>query len=226
MVESDESKIEIFWDLYNAKYDTGPEPVNGFFVAILIDAELVLILGEETMTKKFKTRRIPLAKVSLLSRREHCSGNTIYTTKTQFCENGTLHDILIKCSGENEGLNYPVLSVCIDNKTVIRVKRLQWNFRGNQSIFVDGLVVELLWDVHDWFFNPAHSGYAVFMFRTKSELDSRLWLQEKTTLGDEDTFEFSLLICASHGLFRRCSKRVTTGLEGEAMQLQACSYVL
>ncbi|KAE9585800.1 hypothetical protein Lalb_Chr24g0395171 [Lupinus albus] len=196
LLESDELKIEIFWDFYNAKYDTGPEPVNDFFVAILIDAEVVLILGEVTMTKKFKTRRIPLAKVSLLSRREHCSGNTIYKTKTQFCENGTLHDILIKCSGENEGLHYPVLSVCIDNKTVIRVKRLQWNFRGNHPIFVDGLVVDLLWDVHNWFFNPAPSGYAVFMFRTKTELDSRLWLEEKTVLRDEDTFEFSLLIYA------------------------------
>jgi hypothetical protein len=34
------------------------------------------------------------------------------------------------------------------------VKQLQWNFRGNQTIFVDNLLVDLMWDVHDWFFNP------------------------------------------------------------------------
>ncbi|XP_061345429.1 uncharacterized protein LOC133291217 [Gastrolobium bilobum] len=197
LLESDESKVEVFWDLSNAKYDTGPEPVDGFYVAILVDAELGLILGdmaEEAVTKKLKTRTL-LAKVSLLSRREHCSGNTLYTTKAQFCDTGTLHDILIRCSGENEGLKSPVLSVCIDKKTVIRVKRLQWNFRGNQTIFVDGLLVDLLWDVHNWFFNPA-SGYAVFMFRTRSGLDSRLWLEEKSTLKDKDRVEFSLLIYA------------------------------
>ncbi|KAJ1401773.1 hypothetical protein SESBI_28534 [Sesbania bispinosa] len=196
---SDESKVEVFWDLSNAKYDTGPEPVDGFYVAVLVDAEIVLILGdmaEEALTKKLKSRTL-LAKVSLLSRREHCSGNTLYTTKAQFCDTGNWHDILIRCSGENEGFKYPVLSVCIDKKTVIRVKRLQWNFRGNQTIFVDGLLVDLLWDVHNWFFNnPVSSGYAVFMFRTRSGLDSRLWLEEKSAMKDKDRVEFSLLIYA------------------------------
>ncbi|KAK7272206.1 hypothetical protein RJT34_28672 [Clitoria ternatea] len=197
VLESDESKVEVFWDLSNAKYETGPEPVEGFYVAILFDAEIGLILGdmaEETVSKKFKTRTV-LAKVSLLSRHEHCSGNTLYTTKAQFCDTGTWHDILIRCSGENEGFKSPMFSVCIDKKTVIRVKRLQWNFRGNQTIFVDGLLVDLLWDVHNWFFNPA-SGYAVFMFRTRSGLDSRLWLEEKIAQKDKDRVEFSLLIYA------------------------------
>ncbi|ESW22094.1 hypothetical protein PHAVU_005G126700 [Phaseolus vulgaris] len=194
VLESEDSKVEVFWDLSKAKYETGPEPVEGFYVAILVDAEIGLVLGEEDVVKKFKTRTL-LAKVSLLSRREHCSGNAVYATKAQFCDTGTWHDILIRCSGENEGLKAPVLSVCIDKKTVIRVKRLQWNFRGNQTIFVDGLLVDLLWDVHNWFFNPA-SGYAVFMFRTRSGLDSRLWLEEKIAQKDKDRVEFSLLIYA------------------------------
>ena len=53
----------------------------------------------------------------------------------------------------------------------------------------------LAWDVHNWFFNPA-SGYAVFMFRTRSGLDSRLWLEEKIAQKDKDRVEFSLLIYA------------------------------
>ncbi|MED6205225.1 hypothetical protein PIB30_016020 [Stylosanthes scabra] len=222
MVESldhhHESRIEVFWDLSNAKYDTGPEPVDGYYVAVLVGSEIALIIGdiaEESVTKKLKPMAATTsAKFSLLSRREHCSGNTLYTTKAQFCENGTWHDIMIRCSGGhgngNEGskslssslLSPPALMVCIDKKTVIRVKRLQWNFRGNQTIFVDGLLVDLLWDVHNWFFNPSSSaaaGYAVFMFRTRSGLDSRLWLQEKTSLKDnkdKDSLEFSFLIYA------------------------------
>ncbi|XP_020208512.1 uncharacterized protein LOC109793452 [Cajanus cajan] len=193
VVELGDSKVEVFWDLTKAKYNTGPEPVEGFYVAILVDAELGLILGQEN--NKFKERTL-VNNVTLLSRREHCSGNAVYATKAQFCDSGTWHDILIRCSGESEGLKAPVLSVCIDKKTVIRVKRLQWNFRGNQTIFVDGLLVDLLWDVHNWFFNPDSSGYAVFMFRTRSGLDSRLWLEEKTVQKDKDRVEFSLLIYA------------------------------
>ncbi|KAB2012658.1 hypothetical protein ES319_D09G105800v1 [Gossypium barbadense] len=163
----------------------------------MVDSEIGLVLGdmaEETVTKKFKNAT-PVAKVSLISRQEHCSGTTLYSTKAQFCDTGILHDILIRCSGEHEGLKHPVLSVCIDKKTVIRVKRLQWNFRGNQTIFVDGLLVDLMWDAYDWFFNPV-TGSAVFLFRTRSGLDSRLWLEEKLVQKDQDRVEFSLLIHA------------------------------
>nr|TKR84821.1 hypothetical protein D5086_0000254020 [Populus alba] len=199
LVESDTVKIEVFWDLSSAKYELGPEPVEGFYVLVMVDSEIGLILGdvgEETLTKKFKTSSTPIAKATLISRQEHCSGNTLYATRAQFCDTGIQHDIVIRCSGENEGLKHPVLSVCIDKKTVIRVKRLQWNFRGNQTIFLDGLLVDLLWDVHDWFYNPG-SGYAVFMFRTRSGMDSRLWLEEKLVQKDQERVEFSLLIYAS-----------------------------
>ncbi|XP_050227315.1 uncharacterized protein LOC126676971 [Mercurialis annua] len=198
VVELENSKIEVFWDLSSAKYDVGPAPVDGFYVLVIVDSEIGLVLGDiggETISKKLKIST-PAAKTSLISRKEHCSGNTLYATKAQFCDTGIQHEILIKCSGENEGLKYPVLSVCIDKKTVIRVKRLQWNFRGNQTIFVDGLLVDLMWDVHDWFYNSDSSGSAVFMFRTRSGMDSRLWLEEKLTQKDQERVEFSLLIYA------------------------------
>ncbi|CAK9153849.1 unnamed protein product [Ilex paraguariensis] len=196
-LESDHSKFEIFWDLSAAKYSTGPEPVDGYYILIMVDAEFALGLGdisEETSAKKLKNGG-PVAKFSLVSRQEHFSGNTLYSTKAQFSDSGTSHDILIRYGGENEGLKHPILSVSIDKKTVIRVKRLQWNFRGNQTIFVDGLLVDLMWDVHDWFFNPV-SGCAVFMFKTRSGLDSRLWLEEKVVQKEQEKVEFSLLIYA------------------------------
>ncbi|KAJ6897060.1 hypothetical protein NC651_023063 [Populus alba x Populus x berolinensis] len=145
LIESDTSKIEVFWDLSSAKYELGPEPVEWFYVLVMVDSEIGLVLGdigEETLIKKFKTSSTSVAK------------------------------------------------------TVIRVKRLQWNFRGNQTVFLDGLLVDLLWDVHDWFFNPG-SGYAVFMFRTRSGMDSRLWLEEKLVQKEQERLEFSLLIYAS-----------------------------
>ncbi|CAL5352654.1 hypothetical protein CsSME_00040529 [Camellia sinensis var. sinensis] len=195
--EFNNSKFEVFWDLSAAKYNAGPEPIAQYYVVVMVDSELGLFLGDlakEAITKKLKSGS-KLAKFSLISRQEHFSGNTHYSTKAQFCDTGIEHDILICCIEENEGLNHPALSVCIDKKTVVQVKRLQWNFRGNQSIFVDGLLVDLMWDVHDWFFNPGF-GYAVFMFRTRSGMDSRLWLEEKLVEKEQGKVEFSLLIYA------------------------------
>lgn len=198
-VEFDSSSIEIFWDLSAARYEAGPEPVDGYYVFVAVDSELGPVLGD--MGPEASLRRLKagarMAKFSLVSRQEHFSGNALYSTKARFCDGGAAHDILIQCGGENEGLKYPVLSVCIDKKTVIRVKRLQWNFRGNQTIFLDGLLVDLMWDVHDWFYSPGSGpGYAVFMFRTRSGMDSRLWLEEKLTHKDQDKLEFSFMIYA------------------------------
>ncbi|KAF6152503.1 hypothetical protein GIB67_023197 [Kingdonia uniflora] len=164
----------------------------------MADSELGLILGdlgEEMVYMKFKISS-PIPKFTLVSRKEHYYGNTLYSTRAQFCETGGSHEIVVRCSGDEEAFKGPVLSVCIDKKKVIRVKKLQWNFRGNRTIFVDGLLVDMMWDVHDWFFNPV-SGSAVFMFRTRSGLDSRLWLEEKLVQKDQERIEFSFLICAS-----------------------------
>lgn len=192
--DSNNSKFEIVWDLSGAQYQTGPEPVSGYYILVIVDdSEVGLSLGD--MSSPRLKNGTPLGLFCLVSRKEHFSGNTHYSTKAQFCDTGSEHEVLIRVSGENEGLKHPALSVCIDKKTVIRVKRLQWNFRGNQSIFVDGLLVDLMWDVHDWFFSPG-SGYAVFMFRTRSGMDSRLWLEEKMLQREQEKIEFSLLIYA------------------------------
>ncbi|KAJ7971499.1 DUF868 family protein [Quillaja saponaria] len=198
-------KVKVFWDLSAANYDTGPEPINGFYIIVLVDSEIGLILGDKDIheesldMKKFKAEgQIKLARFSLVSRIEKFSGNAVYSTKAQFSETGMTHHIVVKCGDEDEGSNSkrPVLCVYIDKKMIFQVKRLKWNFRGNQAIFLDGLLVDMMWDVHDWFFNPT-SGSAVFLFRTRSGLDSRLWLEEKILeLKEQDRIGFSLLISA------------------------------
>ncbi|KAF3441713.1 hypothetical protein FNV43_RR15628 [Rhamnella rubrinervis] len=193
------SKIEVFWDTSTAKYDKGPEPINGFYVMVLADSEVGFFLGDkddELDVKRMKNGNCKEGKFSLVSRSEHFSGSAVYSTKAQFCDSGIPHDIVIKCEREEGHSKSPVLSVFIDRKIIFQVKRLRWNFRGNQAIFLDGLLVDVMWDVHDWFFNP-NSGSAIFMFRTRSGLKSRLWMEEKVLEQDgPDKAEFSLLICA------------------------------
>lgn len=204
-LEDDDSRIELFWDLSEVTYgEFDAEPINGYFILLMVDSEIALILGDlsrELASKKIKNGACIIAKNTLVSRKEHYSGTTLYSTKAQFSENGAVHEISIKCSGESEGLKQPVLIVSMDKRTVMKVKKLQWNFRGNQTIFSDGLLIDLFWDVHDWFFSSGNGGLAVFMFRRRSGIESRLWLEEKLASGkkkeDQDKNEFSLLIYAS-----------------------------
>lgn len=71
-----ESRIEVVWDLSAAVYDQGPEAVKGFYVVVVIDSEIGLLLGD--MEGELEVERLtlkgPAGKVSLISRKEHFSG--------------------------------------------------------------------------------------------------------------------------------------------------------
>ncbi|KHN18735.1 uncharacterized protein LOC114407170 [Glycine soja] len=203
-LQSQNFKVQVLWDLSDAKYEEGPEPVGAFYVVVLVNSELGLRLGDKNslIEELLSNLDAKEANFSLVSRSETFSGTAVYATKAKFSETGISHEILIKCGAEvvegGEAKKGHVLSVCVDKKTIFQVKRLRWNFRGNQTIFVDGLVVDMMWDVHDWLFNSNSASSAVFMFRTRSGLDSRLWLEEKSLHAhkEQDKIGFSLLICA------------------------------
>ncbi|KAL3623383.1 hypothetical protein CASFOL_032199 [Castilleja foliolosa] len=196
------SKIEVYWDFCRAKYGSGPEPETGFYVLVLVESEMGLFLGDMEHEKQVVSG-IDSAEFKLISRCEVFSGYACYSGRARFCETGKCHDISIRFDVSRNSS----LSVSVDEKSVVEVKRLRWNFRGNQTIFVDGLLVDLMWDLRDWLFGPLLSsssssrlGHGVFLFRTRSGLDSRLWLEEKKIDVEKDDDQlnvgFSFMICA------------------------------
>lgn len=174
------SKVEVFWDLSSAKYVCGPEPQEGFYVAVVSNDEVVLLLGDKCREayKKSKARK-SIIDASLLSRREHVFGKKYFCTKAQFDESGIAHDIVIECQ-TNAPNKEPYLAIRIDRQVAVQVKRLAWKFRGNQTVFVDGVPLEVFWDVHNWLFNPSGAGNAVFIFQTCSASEKALKTQEIT----------------------------------------------
>ena len=118
-------------------------------------------------------------------------GNSEYSSKAKFFDTGTWHEIKVTCVADDERIKKSLsLNVCVDKKNVIQVKILRWNFRGNQTVFLDGKLVDFMWDVHDWFFEStsykkSRARAGMFLFRPTSGLDSRLWLEEKN-LGNKE----------------------------------------
>ncbi|KAF3436284.1 hypothetical protein FNV43_RR23376 [Rhamnella rubrinervis] len=186
-LEVDSSKIDIYWDLTNAKFGAGPEPLEGFYLAVMFNQEVILLLGD---LKKEAYKKIELldpvrSNAIFIAKREHIFGKKFYGAKTQFCDKGQIHDVVIEC--DTVGLNDPSLVIRIDSKTVMQVKRLKWKFRGNNTILVDGLPVEVFWDVHSWLFGNA-MGNAVFMFQTSLSAE-KLWTSQ--SLFDPSVFSWS-----------------------------------
>ncbi|KAK7393527.1 hypothetical protein VNO78_22085 [Psophocarpus tetragonolobus] len=193
-LEVQSGKVDIFWDLSCAKFGSGPEPLEGFYLAVVFNKEMILLLGDlkkEACKKIDSDCALSHCGAVFIAKREHIFGKKFYGAKAQFGDKGQVHDVTIEC--DTGGLNDPSLVIRIDSKTVMQVKRLKWKFRGNHTILVDGVPVEVFWDVHSWLFGNA-MGNAVFMFQTCISPD-KLW--EGQSLSDS-----SALTWASSQQFR------------------------
>ncbi|KAJ8899435.1 hypothetical protein K2173_018409 [Erythroxylum novogranatense] len=191
-VEVDSDKIDIYWDLSNAKFGSGPEPLEGFYLAIAFNQQMGLLLGDMKKEAYKKIDVLPMRSGAILiSKREHIYGKKCFGAKAQFCDKGQMHDIIIEC--DTVDLKDPCLVIRVDSKMVMQVKRLKWKFRGNHTILVDGLPIEVFWDVHNWLFGNA-IGNAVFMFQTCLSAD-KLW-------STQSIFDPSVLTWSHSQLFK------------------------
>ncbi|XP_031400515.1 uncharacterized protein LOC116210678 [Punica granatum] len=189
VVHSGPRTVDVYWDLCNARFGPGPEPAEGFYLAIAFDRELVLLLGD---MKKEACRKIdaepaaPSFSAVLVGKRENIFGKKSYGTRAQFRDKGRAHDVAIEC--DTGGLSDPSLVVRVDDKVVMQVRRLRWKFRGNGTIHVDGMPVEVYWDVHNWLFGNS-AGNAVFMFHS-SLLGEKSWTEQSI-------FDRSMMDCSN-----------------------------
>lgn len=189
--EVNSAKIDIYWDLCLAKFGSGPEPLEGYYLAVVCKGEIVLVVGDLRKEAFKKTNAtLSLSSPLFISKREHISGKKVYGTKAQFSDNGQIHDLKIEC--DTNGNDDPCLVIRIDSKPVMQVKHLRWKFRGNYTILVDGLPVEIFWDVYNWLFSSSCLGSAVFMFQTCLSAE-KLWTSQ--TISD-----LSLLPWPSSGI--------------------------
>ncbi|KAL6642264.1 hypothetical protein ACP70R_020445 [Stipagrostis hirtigluma subsp. patula] len=185
--------LALFWDLTAARYDpASPEPVAGFYVVAVADAEVVLAVGDlatEFVKTKFegqipKARFHPVARrdrvVAAPARHNHHLDTPVHTARVRFAEGAPEHEVTVGCcaASSRAGGGDEELWVSVDGKRAVHAHRLRWNFRGNQTVFVDGAPVDVMWDLHAWWFRDP-PGCAVVMLRARSALESRLWLEEE-----------------------------------------------
>ncbi|XP_041016875.1 uncharacterized protein LOC121259377 [Juglans microcarpa x Juglans regia] len=180
------SNTQIFWDLTKAKFGSGPEPYSGFYIAVVFDNKMTLLVGDYTKEAYSKTKaQKPKSSQVLVLKREHVFANKICATRARF--GGRMREIQIDC-GYNDDTR---LCFSVDNKKVLQIKRLKWKFRGNERIEVDGVPVQISWDVYNWLFEKDNDdGRAVFMFRFEEEREEKeeangmsLWGQQSWGYG-------------------------------------------
>ncbi|KAK8602599.1 hypothetical protein V6N13_057770 [Hibiscus sabdariffa] len=176
--------VKVFWDFSRAKFGSGPEPESGFFVAVVVDGEMMLLVGDAIKEAYSRTRaKRPRRSQGLVFRREHVFGNKVYNTKVRF--GGKAREISIDCQVNDDAK----LCFSVDSKRVLQIKRLKWKFRGIERIEVDGVSIQVLWDVYNWLFDKDSSnGHSVFVFKFENQgseiVEDDDHQQEKDEVGD------------------------------------------
>ncbi|KAK9100379.1 hypothetical protein Scep_023809 [Stephania cephalantha] len=180
------NRVEICWDFSKSKFGSSSDPQSGFYVCVIVDGEMTLLVGDAVDEAFARTRaRKPKQRTQnqvLVLRREHVFGHKSYTTRARF--GGKLRNISIDCTVGDESK----LCFSVDRKRVLHIKQLKWKFRGNERVEIDGVPVQISWDVFNWLFDEdVVNRHAVFMFRfERTESDEKeLNLNNKMVLWDQ-----------------------------------------
>ncbi|WOL11128.1 hypothetical protein Cni_G19889 [Canna indica] len=131
---------------------TGKEPSDDFYLILMADGELILLLGDKCGDFiKMLSNEVPVAEFLMYYRKERVrvGAGVQYSTKARFCDGGRDHEVSIVCRGNKCDAKNAELCICVNKKRLVQVKIIAWNFRGNQTVLVDESTVDVLWDVHN-----------------------------------------------------------------------------
>ncbi|KAK3124108.1 hypothetical protein QOZ80_8AG0640540 [Eleusine coracana subsp. coracana] len=181
--------VGVHWDTAEAKYSSSAEPDGGeYYLAVVADGALALLLGSGHAARELTRRHGGsddgfIGSAALVSRREQVRGSE-HVTRCRFSEGGEEHEVAVHASPRRRrsgagGGGEEVVWVSIDGEKVAEVRRVGWGFRGNRAaVLPDGEVVDVMWDVHDWWFgiNGGGNNGAQFMVRARAEKEGRLWM--------------------------------------------------
>lgn len=163
--------VDVVWDLRAARFSDEPEPVSDYYVAVVSDEEVVLLLGNQNKEAFRRTGSRPslsLRDAAMVCKKEHVFSKKRFLTRARFHEKGKLHDISIECSSSNLSGGMDVdMAIKIDGCVNVLVKHLQWKFRGNDCISINKMKVQVYWDAHDWLFGTGMR-QALFIFKPEA----------------------------------------------------------
>lgn len=161
-------RVDIFWDFRAVKFSTNPEPCSNYYVAFVFDKQVVLLLGDSKDEAYKRTMGRPSqVGPTLLHKEEILYGNNCFYTQVLLGDGPKEHDIVI--NNPSKMPDEPELKISIDGRAVVQVMNLSWRFRGNETVLVNNVPVQIFWDVHDWLFSSSPgTGHGLFIFKPES----------------------------------------------------------
>jgi len=90
-------QVDIHWDFRSAKFSGSPEPASDYYVAIVSDEEVVLLLGDYKKKAYKRTKARPaLVEAILYLKKENVFHRKTFSTRAKFDERKNEHDIIVE----------------------------------------------------------------------------------------------------------------------------------
>ncbi|XP_074296562.1 uncharacterized protein LOC141626863 [Silene latifolia] len=161
----EQHQLFVYWDLRAAKFaGTSPEPCSDYYLALVSDEEVVLLLGDYKKKAYKRTKKRPaLIDAVQYLKKEIVYAKKSFATRARFVEGKAEHEVVVESSVI--GPKDPEMWISIDGIILIHVNNLQWKFRGNETVVVNKIPIQVFWDVHAWIFCSPGSGYGLFVFK-------------------------------------------------------------
>ncbi|CAN8265723.1 unnamed protein product [Cochlearia groenlandica] len=181
--------VEVFWDLRSAKLsgNGSPEPMSDYYVAVVSDEEVVLLLGDLKQKAYKRTKSRPaLVEGFIYSKKESIFGKKTFSTRARFDEQRKEHEVVVESSSNGDEKD-PEMWISVDGIVLVHVKNLQWKFRGNQMVLVDRTPVMVYYDVHDWLFGSSDQSSSSGLFVFKPVAIGSMVEESYSDAGDGDS---------------------------------------
>ncbi|KAL1817610.1 hypothetical protein ACET3Z_020184 [Daucus carota] len=163
-INVDGYQLDAYWDFRSARFSGSPEPFSDYYVAIVSEEEVVLLLGDLKKKAYKKTKSRPaLHDAFLFYKKEHVFGKKNFATRAAFDQTAKEHDIVVE--GSTSGPKDPEMWISVDGIVLVNIKNLQWKFRGNETITINKQAVQVYWDVYGWLFCDPGSNHGLFIFK-------------------------------------------------------------
>lgn len=135
-------RVDVHWDLRSAKFSGSPEPCGDYYVALVSEEEVILLLGDYKKKAYKRTKSRPaLVDAILFYKKEHVFSRKTFSTRARFDERSKEHEITVESS--TVGSNDPEMWIMVDGVVLIHIRNLHWKFRGNETVVVDDQTLQV-----------------------------------------------------------------------------------
>lgn len=90
------SRVDMYWDLWSVQFSSSLEPCSDYYVALVPNEEVVLLLGDYKKKAYKKTKSRPaLVEAALLYKKENVFSKRSFSTIARFDERANEHEITV-----------------------------------------------------------------------------------------------------------------------------------